>query len=118
MSHDVKQVFGDIDLMEPDRFVRHLDPDVVFRFGNNPAAIGRAAVREAVTGFFTTIAGMRHDVLALHEDGEVVTVRADVTYTRTDGGIVTVPNADILTFGRDGLVQDWQIFIDLAPVFA
>jgi hypothetical protein len=28
-----------------------------------------------------------------------------------------VPNADILTFQGD-LVSDWQIYIDLAPVFS
>ena len=38
-------------------------------------------------------------------------------YVRNDGKHVTVPNADILVFDGD-LVSNWQIYIDLAPVFA
>ena len=33
------------------------------------------------------------------------------------GKSVTVPNRDVLVFDGD-LVSDWQIYIDLAPVFA
>ena len=44
-------------------------------------------------------------------------MQIDVEYARKDGKAVTVPNADILTF--DGaLVRDWQIYIDIAPVYA
>ena len=41
----------------------------------------------------------------------------DVEYHRKDGKSVTVPNCDVLVFDGD-LVRDWQIYIDLAPVFA
>ena len=37
--------------------------------------------------------------------------------TVEDGKSVTVPNCDVLIFDGD-LVRDWQIYIDLAPVFA
>jgi hypothetical protein len=40
-----------------------------------------------------------------------------VEYVRQDGKSVTVPNCDVLVFDGD-LVRDWQIYIDLAPVFA
>ncbi len=117
MTRDPKTTFADIDTLDPDRFVAHLTEDVAFRFGNNDPLVGRAAVRDAVAGFFTSIAGMRHDVLALYEDGDVVVVKADTSYTRPDGAVVVVPNADILTY-RGDLVRDWQIYIDLAPVYA
>ncbi len=38
-------------------------------------------------------------------------------YQRKDGQSVIVPNADILVFDGD-LVRDWQIYIDIAPVYA
>lgn len=117
MNRDPKTTFADIDTLDPDRFVAHLTEDVVFRFGNGDPLVGRNAVRDAVAGFFTSITGMRHDLLALHEDGDVVVVRADVSYTRQDGGVVVIPNADILTY-QGSLVRDWQIYIDLAPVYA
>jgi hypothetical protein len=51
------------------------------------------------------------------EFGDTVVVQIDVEYLRKDGKTVTVPNADILIYDGD-LVRDWQIYIDVAPVFA
>ena len=53
----------------------------------------------------------------MYEVGDTVIAKIDVEYLRQDGKSVTVPNADILVFDGD-LVRDWQIYIDLAPVFA
>jgi len=44
-------------------------------------------------------------------------VQIDVEYRRKDGKTVITPNADILIFQGD-LVSDWQIYIDVAPVYA
>ena len=63
MSRDVTSTFADIDSFDPDRFVTNLTPDAVFRFGNADPVIGRAAVRDAVAGFFTTIDGLTHRIL-------------------------------------------------------
>jgi hypothetical protein len=51
------------------------------------------------------------------ELGDTVIAQIDAEYRRKDGKTVTVPNADILTYDGE-LVRDWQIYIDLAPVFA
>ena len=40
-----------------------------------------------------------------------------MTYTRKDGGTVTVPVVTIYREGDGGIV-DYRIFIDLAPLFA
>jgi ketosteroid isomerase-like protein len=117
MSHDVAAIFADIDAFDPDKFVAHLTPDVTFRFGNADPVVGRAAVKEAVTGFFSTIGGLAHHILSTYESGETVIAKIDVEYLRQDGKSVTVPNADILVFDGD-LVSDWQIYIDVAPVYA
>jgi ketosteroid isomerase-like protein len=117
MSRDVRPIFADIDSFDPDRFVAHLTPDAVFRFGNGNPVVGREAVREAVAGFFGTIDGLHHQTLNTWEIGDTVIAQIDVEYVRKDGKHVTVPNADILVFDGD-LVRAWQIYIDLAPVFA
>lgn len=117
MSRDVRSIFADIDSFDPDRFVAHLTPDAVFRFGNGNPVVGRDGVRAAVAGFFGTIDGLHHHILNTWEIGETVIAQVDIEYIRKDGKHVTVPNADILIFDGD-LVRDWQIYIDLAPVFA
>jgi len=117
MSRDVAQIFADIDSFDPDRFVAHLTPDVTFRFGNADPEHGKEAVRAAVAGFFTTIDGLTHHIREVWEAGDTTLVQIDVEYRRKDGKVVVVPNADILRYEGD-LVRDWQIYIDLAPVFA
>ena len=117
MSRDIAAIFADIDAFDPDKFVAHLTPDAKFRFANANPVTGRAAVKEAVAGFFSTIDGLTHHILNVYESGETVIAQIDVEYRRKDGKSVTVPNADILVFDGD-LVRDWQIYIDVAPVFA
>jgi ketosteroid isomerase-like protein len=117
MSRDVAAIFADIDAFDPDKFVAHLTPDATFRFANADPVTGRAAVKEAVAGFFSSIAGLTHHILNVYEVGDIAIAQIDVEYRRHDGKSVTVPNADILVFDGD-LVRDWQIYIDVTPVYA
>jgi ketosteroid isomerase-like protein len=117
MSRDVAKVFAAIDSFDPEKFVAHLTPDVRFRFANADPVTGRAAVREAVAGFFSTIDGLTHHIRSVWHHGDTTIVQVDVEYRRQDGKSVTVPNADILIYDGD-LVRDWQIYIDVAPVYA
>lgn len=118
MAHDAREVFADIDRFDPDKFVTHLTEDVVFRFGNADPAVGRQAVHEAVSGFFSSIAGLTHHIQDVWEvDAETTVLRIDVEYRRHDGETVYTPNMDVLKWKGD-LVADWQIVIDVAPVYA
>jgi ketosteroid isomerase-like protein len=117
MSRDVAPLFADIDAFDPDKFVAHLTPDAKFRFANADPVTGRAAVKEAVAGFFSTIDGLTHHILNSWDFGDTTIVQIDVEYRRKDGKTVTTPNADILIF-RGDLVSDWQIYIDVTPVYA
>ena len=117
MSRDVALIFADIDAMDAGKFIGHLTPDVRFRFANADPALGRAAVKEGVEGFWASIDGLSHHILNVYEVGDTVIAQIDVEYRRKDGKSVTVPNCDVLKFDGD-LVRDWQIYIDLAPVFS
>jgi ketosteroid isomerase-like protein len=110
-------LFADIDSMAPDRFVAHLADDVAFRFGNADPVHGRSAVRAVWAGFCDTVDGVRHDLVAQWDTGDAVIAESDVTYTRKDGGHVTVP---VVTIYRPaaGLIEDYRVFIDLVPLFA
>jgi ketosteroid isomerase-like protein len=114
---DRSQLFEDIDSMDPDRFAAHLADDVIMRFGNAEPVRGRDAVRDAWAGFCQGIDGVSHSLVERWESGSGTVVEAQVTYTRKDGGTVTVPVATIYR-ERDGAIADYRIFIDLAPLFA
>jgi ketosteroid isomerase-like protein len=87
------------------------------RFANAEPVIGRDRTRDAVAAFFTTIDGLTHHIRNVWEQYDTVIAQIEVQYRRKDGTTVTVPNADILLFDGD-LVRDWQIYIDIAPVYA
>jgi hypothetical protein len=110
MSRDVAPIFAAIDAMDADKFNSYLTPDVRFRFANADPAIGHAAVKEGV-------GGLTHHIQRSWDFGDTTIVQIDVEYRRLDGKTVTTPNADILIFEGD-LVKDWQIYIDVAPVYA
>ena len=110
-------LFADIDSMEPDRFAAHLAEDVRFRFGNAAPVHGTAAVRDVWAGFCQTVDGVHHDPVEQWEAGAATIAESDVTYTRKDGTTVTVPVVTIYRTG-DALIQDYRVFIDLAPLFA
>ena len=114
---DHASLFDDIDSMNPDRFAQHLDGDVVMRFGNADPVRGRDAVRDAWAGFCQGIDGVRHDVVEQWAQGPATIVEAKVSYTRKDGSQVTVPVVTIYR-GEGELIEDYRIFIDLAPLFA
>jgi hypothetical protein len=117
MSRDVTKIFAAIDSMDPAQFVAHLTPDVTFRFANADPVTGRDGVAAAVGGFYSTISGMKHHIKNVWEIDGTVIAQIDVEYLRQDGKTVITPNADILIFEGD-LVRDWQIYIDVAPVYA
>ena len=110
-------LFEDIDSMVPERFAAHLADDVRMRFGNAEPVSGRAAVQDVWAGFCTAVAGVRHHVVEQWDEGPATIVEADVTYTRHDGSRVTVPVVTIYR-SRGELIDDYRVFIDLAPVFA
>jgi ketosteroid isomerase-like protein len=117
MSRDVAQVFADIDSFDPAKFVSHLTPDARFRFANADPVTGRDAIQEAVAGFFASIDGLTHHIKNVWEFGDTAVAQIDVEYRRKDGKTVIVPNADILVYDGE-LVRDWQIYIDVTPVYA
>lgn len=113
----ISAIFADVDSMDAARFARNLTDDISFRFANAPAVEGRHAVEAAVAQFFTTIKALSHEITALHQDGDTAIAEIRVTYTRHDGGVVTVDGANVFEM-RDGHAAAYRIYIDLTPVYA
>jgi ketosteroid isomerase-like protein len=112
------RLFDASDAFDLDRYVNFLAPDVRFQFGNAAPILGRENVREAVGAFFGTIAGIKHDILVEWFPEKNVSVqKLSVTYTRHDGNTVVLPAVNILQI-QDDLITDYQIYVDLAPVYA
>ena len=59
----VTRLFQGIDNRDTEAFLAFLSDDVLFRFGNADPVSGKAAVGEAVGGFFGSVKGIRHNWL-------------------------------------------------------
>jgi len=91
--------------------------DAVYRFGNAPPIRGRAAIREAAAGFRQRVRGVRHAMQGMWESHNTVVCEMEMTYTRLDGGEVTVPCCDVFRVDGD-TIQEMRVFVDATPVFA
>lgn len=116
----ITRVFGSIDEMKADEYASYFAEDASFRFGNAEPIVGRRAIRDAMVVFFSTIMALRHEVVGVWEGewarGDVYSVETEVSYTRTDDGVVSLPATSTMRMCGD-LIQDWRIFADLSPVY-
>ena len=112
-----EKLFASIDSMDTESFIGFIHEDATFRFGSSPAVKGHAEIRAAVGGFFSSIAGLRHDLQRLVIDGNAVVYEGEVTYTRHDDSVITLPFANSFEVD-DGLISLYRIYIDIGPLFA
>jgi len=117
-SEFLREVFGRVDTFNPAAFAELFAPDGKPVFANGDPMIGPAAVQAGVAGFFTTIKGLRHRIVKeWHEQGDSI-AELEVTYDRLDGKQVAIPVTTIFHRRDDGLIDDYRVMFDLAPVFA
>ena len=110
-------VFADVDRMDAKAFASYLAEDCVLRFANADEVVGREAIEAAIAGFFTTIKGLNHRIVEQWEVEDTTIVQNEATYTRMDDHQATVPAVTI--YRRNGdLIDDYRIYVDLAPVYA
>ena len=113
-----REVFRRVDGFNPAEFAELFAPDGTLVFANGDPMTGPAAIEAGVAGFFGTIKGIRHEIVSeWHQQGDTVLELA-VTYDRLDGKQVTIPVATIWHRCGDGLIDDYRVFFDLAPVYA
>ncbi|HEV7899580.1 MAG TPA: nuclear transport factor 2 family protein [Planosporangium sp.] len=87
-------------------------------FGNAEPMVGPAAITEGVEQFFATINGLHHQVVNEWVTGPDTVVELTVSYDRLDGRSVSIPVVSIWHIDQDGLIDDYRVFLDLAPVYA
>jgi hypothetical protein len=113
-----REVLRRVDGFNPAQFAELFAPDGKLVFGNGDPMTGPAAIEAGVGGFFGTIKSLRHTIVSeWHEQGDTV-LELEVTYDRLDAKQVTVPVVTIYHRRDAGLIDDYRVFFDLAPVFA
>jgi ketosteroid isomerase-like protein len=111
-----ERIFAVIDAGDAAGFVGFLTPDAEFRFGNAPAVVGGEAIRAAAAGFFSAIASSRHRLLRTWNGAETAVCEGEVTYTRHDGTLLSVPFANVFEL-RGDKIATYRIYIDNSSLF-
>jgi ketosteroid isomerase-like protein len=111
----IAEYFAEVDRMDPDGLLRWYAGDARFRFGNAPAAEGKAAIAEVLRGFYGAIRSMRHRGTGCWVGLDSGVWEAEVTFVTKDGAEHTLPAVSVLRL-RDGLVADFRFVMDPAPL--
>jgi ketosteroid isomerase-like protein len=108
-------VYRAVDSMIPSAQLAFLTPDCTFVFANHPPAKGHAEIGAHVQAFFSTIAGLEHELFDVWPVDNHLIVRMAVTYTRKDGKRMTFPAAVIWKI-RGELISEFRIYVDNSPL--
>ncbi|CDO89056.1 hypothetical protein AWC29_21450 [Mycobacterium triplex] len=112
-----QQVFEIVDTMDVDKFTSLFTENARLTFGNEPSYQGLSAIRDGVTGFFGTIAGIQHTIVRLWEVGDDTIAHVDATYRRNDGTELTLAAATIYHTNGAGKIDDYRVFVDVTPIY-
>ena len=118
----VTDLFRAIDNMDAGTFANAFTEDGTFRFGNSERVVGRLQVEQSVSEFFSMLGGLSHHITGVWsgnwEGGEVISVEAEVTYTRKDGTLTqAIPATSTMRMDGDR-IKDYRAFVDISPLFA
>ena len=114
---DFGKLFVSIDSMDTEGFLGFIAADAEFRFGSAPPIQGHDGIREAIDGFYSSIAALSHDLQRIVAQDDTVICEGEVTYTRHDGSTITLPFCNVFETD-DGLITLYRIYIDIAPLYA
>lgn len=116
---EVRRVFDILDAQDVKGFGALLSEDISMRFGNGSAMVGKEAVAEAQSGFFSEIAAMEHTISPdnIWSKPGSFAIAGTATYTRHDGSTVELAVADTFTV-VDGKITVLNVYWDAAPLFA
>ena len=114
----VRSLIRAVDAADQNAIATLTATDVHFRFGNADPTDTQSELLAAAQSFRDGIADLHHTILDLWEVGDgMVVALMDVHYRRLDGRELNLPCCNV--FGvRDGVVNDYRIYMDVNPVLA
>jgi ketosteroid isomerase-like protein len=110
------ELFEAIDAKDAERFASFIAAEGTFVFANAPAVTGRAAIREAVAGFFASIRGLSHELQSVAQESSQAWSRGIVTYVRHDGSSLVAPFCNYFEM-ENGRVRHYQIYVDASALY-
>lgn len=116
MSQIVRQMFEAGESMDVENFVKFYTDDALYQFSNFPLVYGPQGIRDSSVEFLKRVKAIKHRIINMWERGNTVICQMEVSYTRYDGQVFTLPCCDFIKL-RGNLVESLEIFMDISPVF-
>jgi ketosteroid isomerase-like protein len=113
----VLDLFRAIDSGDIDGLLAYMAPEATQRIANQEPRRGHEEIRAAHEAFYSAVDGLTHEITGLWEWDGTVVIRINATYARLDGLEVTVPAVTMFR-ESNGLIVEYEVFVDMAPVFA
>ena len=110
--------FALVDRFDADAVASRMTPQGVLISGNNEPVLGRDGTRDAIHWFERAVASISHEVLRAWQVDDTLIAELRITYVRHDGDKVVLPCTNIVDLTDDGMISKYQVFMDMAPVFA
>jgi ketosteroid isomerase-like protein len=118
MPATIREVFQAVDAKDASRFASYLTPDAIFRYANASLVTGPDAIRKAVAQFFEAVQSLRHDLLAVWTQDDMVFCKGEVRYVRHDGSKAgPFPFFNLFRM-RGEKIAEYLIYVDITPLFA
>jgi ketosteroid isomerase-like protein len=113
----VQELFRAIDSRDAAGFAAFLTEDVLFRYGSQAPMSGRDRVQAHVADFFSSLVGLRHEVLGTwwDEPSHTCVVQGEVAYSLKDGRRVNLPFVNLMEL-REERIQRYLIYADPTPL--
>ena len=111
----INDLFKAIDNKDGELFSTFLTKNCQFRFGNLPVVEGTDNILQFVSNFFNSIHSLNHHIQAYWTLNDNLICHGSVTYTRLDGSQLTVPFANVLKYGPEGIFE-YMIFVDASAL--
>jgi hypothetical protein len=113
----IKRYYDAVDTMDLEAFKSMHSSNARVIFGNFPPAEGPDQIAGAIGQFWSTIGGLKHNVVNRWDNPDESILEVAVDYQRKDGSSVRLPCVSILKPEGDK-VGELRVFIDVAPLYA
>jgi ketosteroid isomerase-like protein len=104
------------DRLDPQEFVTWYQPDAEFRSGNQPPAVGHAAIIASLTSFYALITTMRHEKTGTWTDEDSGVFEAVAHFTTKDGRTLALPAISSVRL-KGNKVSRFLFVMDASPLF-
>ena len=111
-----QRYFAAADGFDIDTAVASFAEDARFTVGNSETVVGVQPGLGLLGELFGAVDAVSHRFWSYSEAGALSVLIADVTYTRKDGGVVTIPAVTAIERDAHGKFTSLQIVFDAAPV--